>query len=124
MTKRVKKTRRSRYLTGIAADNLRAATEFAAERGTPINCAISINWTMFSGFGVPDDVRLARAQERLRHRLERRNRPWRVKAVTAIRRDRIKKIIVLAALAFAFVAGTAAVVYPQHALADCGGSNC
>lgn len=63
--------RESRYLTGIAADNLRAATEFAAERGTPINCAISINWTMFSGFGVPDDVRLARAQERLRHRLER-----------------------------------------------------
>jgi hypothetical protein len=63
--------RRSNHLTGIAADNLRAATEFAAERGTPINCAISINWTLFSGFGVPDDLRLARAQERLRHRLER-----------------------------------------------------
>jgi hypothetical protein len=47
--------------------NLRAATEFAAERGTPINCAISINWTLFSGFGVPDDLRLARAQERLRN---------------------------------------------------------
>jgi hypothetical protein len=62
---------RSKHLTGAAADNLRAATEFAAERGTPINCAISINWAMFSGFGVPDDVRLARAQERLRHRLER-----------------------------------------------------
>ena len=44
---------------------------FAAERGTPINCAISINWSLFSGFGVPDDLRLARAQERLRHRLER-----------------------------------------------------
>jgi hypothetical protein len=62
--------RRSKYLTGIAADNLHAATEFAAERGTPINCAISICWPMFSGF-APDDVRLARAQERLRHRLER-----------------------------------------------------
>ena len=63
--------RRSKHLTGIAADNLRAATMFAAERGTPINCAISINWSLFSGFGVPDDLRLARAQERLRHRLER-----------------------------------------------------
>jgi hypothetical protein len=61
----------SKYLTGAAADNLREATEFAAERGTPINCAISINRAMFSGFGVSDDVRLARAQERLRHRLER-----------------------------------------------------
>lgn len=30
--------RRSKHLTGIAADNLRAATEFAAERGAPINC--------------------------------------------------------------------------------------
>ena len=59
--------RRSRRLTGIAADNLRAATEFAAERGTPINCAIGINWTLFSGFGVFDDLRLARAQERLRN---------------------------------------------------------
>jgi hypothetical protein len=62
--------RRSKHLTGAAADNLHAATEFAAERGTPINCAISINWPLFSGF-VPDDLRLARAQERLRHRLER-----------------------------------------------------
>jgi hypothetical protein len=63
--------RRSKHLTGLAADNLYAALEFAAQRGTPINCAISINWTLFSGFGIPDDLRLARAQERLRHRLER-----------------------------------------------------
>jgi hypothetical protein len=72
MIKLVNKTRRrSTHLTGVAADNLYAATRFAAERGTPINCAISINWTMFSGFGIPDDVRLARLQERLRHRFER-----------------------------------------------------
>jgi hypothetical protein len=62
---------RSKHLTGAASDNLHAATVFAAERGTPINCAISINWVLFSGFGVSDDVKLARAQERLRHRLER-----------------------------------------------------
>jgi hypothetical protein len=54
-------------------DNLRAATEFAEERGTPLNCAISINLSLFSGFGVSDEVRLARAQERLRHRLGRRD---------------------------------------------------
>jgi hypothetical protein len=62
--------RRSKHLTGLAADNLRTATEFMAERGTPLNCAISINWTMFSRF-ADNDVRLAHAQERLRHRLER-----------------------------------------------------
>jgi hypothetical protein len=65
--------RRSKHLTGIAADDLREATELAAARGTPINCAISINWVLFDGFGVPDDLRLARAQERLRHRLGRRD---------------------------------------------------
>jgi hypothetical protein len=64
---------RSKHLTGAAVDNLRAATEFAEERGTPIDCAISINWALFSGFGVSDNVRLARAQERLRHRLGRRD---------------------------------------------------
>jgi hypothetical protein len=64
--------RRSKHLTGAAADNLREATKFAAERGTPINCAISINWALFFGTGIPDCTRLARAQERLRHRLERR----------------------------------------------------
>lgn len=35
----VYRRRRSKHLTGIAADNLRAATEFATERGMPINCA-------------------------------------------------------------------------------------
>lgn len=70
--------RRSKYLTGTATDNLREATAFAAERGTPINCAISINSSLFSGFGVPDEVRLARAQERLRHRLGRRDLETRV----------------------------------------------
>jgi hypothetical protein len=64
---------RSKHLTGAAVDNLRAATEFAEERGTPLNCAISINLSLFSGFGVSDEVRLARAQERLRHRLGRRD---------------------------------------------------
>jgi hypothetical protein len=63
--------RRSKHLSGAAADNLREATVFAAERGTPINCAISINWALFSGTGISDYTRLARAQERLRHRLER-----------------------------------------------------
>jgi hypothetical protein len=63
--------RRSKHLAGAAADNLREATYFAAERGTPINCAISINWALFSGTGISDDTRLARAQERMRHRLER-----------------------------------------------------
>jgi hypothetical protein len=41
--------KRSKYLTGAAADNLREATVFAGERGTPINCAISINWALVSG---------------------------------------------------------------------------
>jgi hypothetical protein len=68
-----RRRRRSRHLTGTAVDNLRAATEFAEERGTPLNCAISINLSLFSGFGVSDEVRLARAQERLRHRLGRRD---------------------------------------------------
>ena len=38
----------------------------------------------------------------------------------------MKKIIVLVALAFALVAGTATVmtVHPQSAYADCSGTNC
>jgi hypothetical protein len=77
--------RRSRHLAGAAADSLREATYFAAERGTPINCAISINWALFSGTGISDYTRLARAQERIRHRLERRGRElvwWWVREVS------------------------------------------
>lgn len=38
----------------------------------------------------------------------------------------MRKIIALVALAFALVVGTAVVmtVHPQHAVADCSGSNC
>jgi hypothetical protein len=44
----------------------------------------------------------------------------------ADRRATMKKIIVLVALAFAVVVGSAAVmtVHPQQAQADCGGNNC
>jgi hypothetical protein len=77
--------RRSKHLAGAAADDLREATYFAGERGTPINCAISINWALFSGTGISDYTRLARCQERMRHRLERQGKElvwWWVREVS------------------------------------------
>lgn len=63
--------KRSKHLSGTAADEQRKAIEFMVESGKQL-CAISINWALFNGIGISDDIRLARAQERLRHRLQRR----------------------------------------------------
>jgi hypothetical protein len=65
----------SEHLRGSDSYNIRAAIHFAACIGRPLNRSIDINWSLFGGTGVPDDQRLARAQERLRHYCGRRGFP-------------------------------------------------
>src|SRR4051812_10072036 len=62
----------SHYLKGADADNIRGAIHFAKSIQAPLNRSFDMNWGLFGGTGIPDDQRLARAQERLRHYCSRR----------------------------------------------------
>ena len=59
------------YLRAVGVDNYREAIIFSAEQGYPLNLTITIKWSLFNG-GLSDERRLANAQERLRHSLNRR----------------------------------------------------
>jgi hypothetical protein len=61
----------TQYLRPADAENLHEALQFAAEQGHPLNLAVSIKWPLFNGC-LSGEQRLAKAQERLRHALNRR----------------------------------------------------
>jgi hypothetical protein len=61
----------TRYLRVEDVDNFHEAITFSAEQGWPLNLTITIKWSLFNG-GLSDERRLANAQERLRHSLNRR----------------------------------------------------
>jgi hypothetical protein len=61
----------SKYLRAADRDNLHEALLFADEQGYPLNLTITIKWSLFNG-ELCDERRLANAQERLRHSLNRR----------------------------------------------------
>jgi hypothetical protein len=63
--------RTSYFQRGGDADNARAAVDFADQLGVPLNLCISVNGCFFSDT-LRDEKRLARAQERIRHSLNRR----------------------------------------------------
>lgn len=59
------------YLRAKDVDNLRAAIIYSTQQEYPLNLAITIKWQHFDG-RLNDEFRLANAQERLRHSLNRR----------------------------------------------------
>jgi hypothetical protein len=63
--------RTSYFQRGDDADNALTAIDFADQQDHPLNLAVTIHWSFFSGT-LCDEKRLARAQERLRHSLKRR----------------------------------------------------
>jgi hypothetical protein len=74
----------SYQLRGIDADNCRLAINYASQQGHPLNLCITLAWSFFAGT-LSDDKRLARAQERLRHSLNRRGNTlywWWVRELT------------------------------------------
>jgi hypothetical protein len=61
----------TQYLRAHDVDNLHEALLFADEQGYPLNLAITIKWSLFSG-SLSGEQHLANAQERLRHSFKRR----------------------------------------------------